>query len=143
MPARKKRVMVFGTFDLLHDGHRSLFKQAKQHGNELIVIVARDQTVEEVKGRKPMLNEEERRALVGSEAAVDKALLGKVDDRYALIEKLQPDIICLGYDQDSFTKRLEEKLAERGLSPKIVRLKPFRPDIYKSSKLKENLGIKQ
>jgi len=39
---KKKKVMVFGTFDIFHPGHRSFLNQAKKYGNYLIVVVARD-----------------------------------------------------------------------------------------------------
>ena len=45
-----RRVMVFGSFDPLHDGHRSLFRQARKHGDELVVVVARDVNIARLKG---------------------------------------------------------------------------------------------
>ena len=58
------KVMVFGTFDPLHPGHVDFFRQAKQHGDELVVVVALDSTVEKTKGRKPSLGENARLAAV-------------------------------------------------------------------------------
>ena len=43
-----------GTFDLVHAGHVSYLEQAKKYGDYLIVVVARDETVEEEKGTKPV-----------------------------------------------------------------------------------------
>jgi len=127
------KVMVFGTFDILHPGHLNMFRQAKKLGDELIVVVGRDNIVEEVKGKKPRNNEKERLKKVASAATVDKAVLGRLDDKYSLIEELQPDIICLGYDQNSFSKGLAEELIKRGIRAKIVRLQKYRN--YSSSKL--------
>ena len=45
------KVMVFGTFDYLHEGHKDFFRQAKQYGDELVVVVARDETVKQIKGK--------------------------------------------------------------------------------------------
>ena len=47
----RKRVLVFGTFDLLHQGHRYFLTQARRFGDTLIAVVARDEFVEERKGR--------------------------------------------------------------------------------------------
>lgn len=44
-----KKVMVFGTFDIFHKGHEFYFSKAKEYGEELIVIVARDETVLKIK----------------------------------------------------------------------------------------------
>lgn len=54
---RPWRVLVFGTFDPLHAGHRSLFAQAASLGSYLAVVVARDTTIESEKGRLPAAGE--------------------------------------------------------------------------------------
>ena len=55
----------------------------------------------------------------------------------SFMERFSPDIICLGYDQKTFIDNLESKLVDFGLATKIVRLKSFHPEKYKSSKLKQ------
>ena len=131
--------MVFGTFDLLHDGHINMFEQAKKYGDFLIAVIARDSTVEVVKQHKTLFNEVQRLSAVKSAKNIDLAVLGSVGDKYAVIEEHRPDVICLGYDQDSFTKLLSNELSERNLSPKIIHLEPYKADIFKSSKLKAKL----
>jgi glycerol-3-phosphate cytidylyltransferase-like family protein len=42
-------VMTFGTFDYFHPGHKAYLKEAKQYGDYLITIVARDETVKHIK----------------------------------------------------------------------------------------------
>lgn len=130
-----KKVLVFGTFDRFHKGHEFYLKQAKKYGI-LQVIVARDSTVKKVKGKLPINNELERLNILNNLDYVDNACLGMKKDKYAIIEKLKPDIICLGYDQDSFTANLKEELNKRGLNIEVIRIKEsFKPEIYKSSKL--------
>ncbi len=141
MPAQKKtRVMVFGTFDVVHEGHRSLFRQAKAYGEELVAVVARDETVKAVKGRLPHFDEETRLAAVENEKLVDRAVLGDPEDRYAVIAELKPDIICLGYDQRAFVDQLPNELQKHGISADVIRLEPFKPEQYKSSKIKAELA---
>lgn len=125
------KVIVFGTFDLIHFGHLSLFKQARKHGQELIVVVARDKNVAKIKKRLPKHNEQERLQRVRQNELVDQALLGDLKDPYVSIRKKKPDIICLGYDQKEFTKDLRSLFPEI----KVIRLKPFKEKIYKTSKL--------
>ena len=127
----------FGTYDILHPGHLDFFRQAKQHGDVLIAVVARDQNVVRIKGKQPVHSEEKRRVRVETVPDVDVAVLGNSDDPYRIIEEWRPDVLCLGYDQHSdFTKGLEEELERRHLHPPIFRLQPFHPEIYKSSKIK-------
>lgn len=131
------RVMVFGTYDILHPGHLDFFRQAKQVGDELIVVIARDENVVRIKGQLPAHSEEERRAKTAKALGVALAVLGYADDPYRIIEEWRPDVLCLGYDQRSaFTERLEDELRRRNLHPRVVRLQPFHPETYKSSKMK-------
>jgi len=129
-----KKVLVFGTFDRLHLGHLNFFKQAKKYGF-LFIVVARDQTVKEIKGRWPRQNEKKRMTAIEKIGLAKKVLLGNLENPYLIIKKIKPNIICLGYDQKSFTKDLPDKIKEFGLKIKIVRLKAYKPNIYKSSKI--------
>ena len=129
------KVMAFGTFDLLHKGHIHFLKRASSFG-DLVVVVARDKTVKDVKGSFPIESEVERFNNVKKLGFVSKAILGNLGDKYKVIDDEKPDIICLGYDQVAFTQNLEEKIKKLGLSAKIIRLEPYKPDIYKSSFLK-------
>lgn len=133
-----KTVMIFGTFDLLHKGHIDFFKQARKYGDYLIIAVARDKTVKKIKSRKPHYDEKQRLDAVKPYA--DKAVLGYLEDKYKNIEKYKPDVICLGYDQKDFTEKLEKELKKRDIKSKIIRLNPYKPDIYKSSKLKKEIN---
>ena len=132
-----KIVMAFGSFDFLHEGHLYYFREAKKLGDKLIVIVGRDSTIEKVKGRKPRLPEEERLAEIRKIGFIDEAVLGYENDQFKVLDDFKPDIICLGYDQKSFiTEKLEQELKKRGIMPRIIRIEPFNPEIYKSSKLR-------
>ncbi len=132
-----KKVMVFGTFDIFHEGHKDFFRQAREYGGYLIVIVARDKNVLETKGKLPENNELARQTTISDSALVDIVVLGDLADKYKVIQEYQPDVICLGYDQKVILKELAEKLAEFSLDKtRIIKLNPFHPEIYKSSKLK-------
>lgn len=130
-----KKVLVFGTFDNFHPGHLNFFKQAEKLG-DLTVIIARDKTVEELKGHLPKQDENQRLARAQKQKTVCNAMLGNLDDPYRIIKQQKPDIIALGYDQNSFSKNLENKIKDFNLNTKIIRLKPYKAEIYKSSILK-------
>ncbi|OGL73126.1 hypothetical protein A3E39_04505 [Candidatus Uhrbacteria bacterium RIFCSPHIGHO2_12_FULL_60_25] len=128
-------VLVLGTFDGLHKGHEDYFRQAKEYGDRVIAVVARDRTVLDVKGQLPRRGEEVRRRAVHDHGLVDCAVLGRDGDKLDVICDLKPDVIVLGYDQEAFTEGLEDALRARGLNCRVVRAEPFQPDVYKSSLL--------
>jgi len=133
-----KKVMVTGAFDVLHKGHEHFFREAKQQGDFLVVVVGRDKTIEKVKDELPLNNENVRLRNVKKLGIADKVVLGHEDDQLKIVEEEKPNIICLGYDQKSFiTKGLREKLAKRGLTPEIKIMEPFKPETYKSSIMKK------
>jgi FAD synthetase len=120
-------VLASGVFDLLHLGHVKFLEEAKHAGGEnaeLIVIIARDNTVERVKGRKPIVPEDQRRALVESLKVVDLAVLGlETLDVNQVITKIKPEFIALGYDQEQMLQDVETYLKSHSdLSVKIVKI---------------------
>ena len=130
------KTIVFGTFDILHKGHLFLFNKAKKKGDFLTVVVARDETVKKIKGKKPLKNEKQRLNEIKLAKIADKVILGNKDNYYKVLIKEKPDIICLGYDQ--FDVKLNNKiLKELGLKSKLIRLKPYKQHTYKGSKIKE------
>ncbi len=130
-----KTVMAFGTFDILHPGHINFLSQAAKHGN-LIAVIARDATVMQVKGKLPDHNEKERRRAVKGLRLAFETIFGSLTDKYAAIKKYRPDIVALGYDQKYFTAQLKQELKKIKLKTKIIRLKSFKPNKYKTSILK-------
>ncbi|MBI4225308.1 MAG: adenylyltransferase/cytidyltransferase family protein [Candidatus Sungbacteria bacterium] len=132
-----KRVMVFGVFDRLHPGHLDFLRQAAEHGDELIAVVARDRMVAELKNKIPLHSEQERLAAVGKVLEVTLAVLGdEVQGSYNVIAEHKPDVICVGYDQHGLTKDLEEKMVLRSISQFIVvRLESHYPEKFHTSHL--------
>ena len=128
-----KKVMVFGTFDVLHPGHEFLLREAKKYGDYLIVIVGRDSTTLELKKHPPQYNEQERVNHLKSLGIADEVLLGKEGDKHQIIRDHKPDVVAVGYDQKFFLDDLEDSLKSDAI---IVKIPPFMPEIYKSSKLK-------
>ncbi|MFO0781065.1 MAG: adenylyltransferase/cytidyltransferase family protein [Candidatus Gracilibacteria bacterium] len=137
--ATPKKVMAFGTFDLFHAGHENYLKQAKELGDQLIVIIARDETVKKIKGHEPAQNENERLKNVRMSGIADKVVLGYKGDKYKVLKKFRPDVLALGYDQFVFTQRLEKTLIDLKMNADIIRLQPYFPQIYKSSLLRKGL----
>lgn len=131
-PVPTTRIMVFGTFDILHPGHLHFFRQARALAKNpfLIVSIARDVNVERIKGKPPLHNERQRAALVQYSGLVDKVVLGDIKGYIQHITKNQPAIILLGYDQKAYTENLRDVLPANTV---IKRARPYRPDLHKSS----------
>ncbi|MEM2129646.1 MAG: adenylyltransferase/cytidyltransferase family protein [Candidatus Bathyarchaeia archaeon] len=139
-----KVVLASGAFDLLHYGHVYYLTEAKKAGGEnakLVVIVAKDKTVEKLKGNKPIIPEDQRRAVVESLKVVDEAILGYEDmDMLRVIEKVKPDIIALGYDEERIERDLKKLLEEKKINIKVVRINQFtEKDLVSSSKIKRKI----
>ncbi len=93
-----KRVITYGTFDLLHYGHINLLKRAKELGDYLIVGLSTDK-FNQVKGKKSYFSYETRKILLESIRYVDLIIPEenweqKVDD----IIKYKVDIFTIGED---------------------------------------------
>lgn len=130
----KKKVVVFGIFDGMHEGHRSLFAQAKAYGEELVVIVGRDSASLRLKEKKPKYSKETRRDLVSKEELVDEAVLGDEEQSsYKILEELKPDVICLGYDQANLAEDLEIWMQKKGKNIPLHWLDAHHPEKYHSS----------
>lgn len=138
----QKKVMIFGTFDYFHAGHEYVVRKAKEHGDYLIAVIARDITVEKIKGNAPDHPEKERLNVLKQHEMVDKAVLGNLKDKHKVVLKHKPHIIVLGYDQFVFTQTLNKLIIEHGLDTEIVRLESYKPEIFKSSKIKAALEAK-
>ncbi len=127
-----KKILVFGTFDILHRGHEHFLKEAKKLGNELIVVVGRDSNVIRFKKKPPVHDEMTRLSNVSSLPYVDRAILGRDDlDYMETLEEVRPEIVCLGYDQHDLG--LESDPGVKKLGIEIKRIAPYRENEFKSS----------
>jgi FAD synthetase len=141
---KRRVVLASGVFDLLHLGHVKFLEEAKKAGgknSELIVIIARDSTVQQTKGRKPIMPENQRRALVESLKVVDEAVLGFENfDIGDVIERIKPDVIALGYDQADMEKQVLDYVKAHKLDVKVVRVGKLEKDeLDSSSKIRQKI----
>ena len=133
------KIMIFGTFDMIHPGHEDLFRQARELGAKpyLIVSIARDSVAVRYKKNALHNNEDARLKALHAHPLVDEAVLGDEVGYVAHIVDAAPGIIALGYDQEGeYVENLEKELTVVGLRPRIVRLAAYKPEIYKTSKLR-------
>lgn len=122
------RVMAAGVFDLLHTGHLHYLREARGLGDELIVVVARDSSVRKRK-HPPITPEAMRLELVDALKPVDEAILGDEEDHYATVERVEPDIIALGYDDYHKADEVEAECRRRGLEVTVERVSQREHDL--------------
>jgi D-glycero-beta-D-manno-heptose 1-phosphate adenylyltransferase len=92
-------VWTNGTFDMLHPGHVSSLQHARQLGDALIVGVNSDRSVKAYKGpTRPVLNEQERAAMLAALECVDAVLIFDEDTPEESLRQLKPNIHCKGVE---------------------------------------------
>ncbi|HID72515.1 TPA: hypothetical protein EYP38_01120, partial [Candidatus Micrarchaeota archaeon] len=80
-----------GVFDIVHAGHVATLTKAKSMCDVLVVVIARDETVEKLKGKRPINGEGLRRAVVAALKPVDAAILGDKRDFLKPVRAVSPD----------------------------------------------------
>jgi FAD synthetase len=120
-----KIVLCGGVFDILHPGHGFILEKAKELGDLLVVVVARDSTVKRRK-RIPVVPESQRVEMINFLKPVDIALLGREGHFLKIIEDIMPDIITLGPDQKHSEGRIKKELIEKGLDVEVRRIEEYR-----------------
>ena len=103
-----KRILTYGTYDLLHFGHINLLKRAKDLGDYLIVGISTDE-FNDLKGKKSYFNYENRESMVKAIRYVDYVIAEsswnqKIDD----IKKYNIDVFVMGDDWEGKFDYLKE-----------------------------------
>jgi len=130
--------MVFGTFDGIHEGHRKFLHQAREHGGQLIVAVARDEVVEQLKGHAPKHPLAERVGELQRAALADLVVEGDAElGTYNVITRYKPNVVALGYDQNALKEDLLNALNQFKWHIEVVTLNPHEPEKYHSSILRD------
>lgn len=94
-----KRIITFGTFDLLHVGHIHIFRRAAELGDELIVGVSSDELNYSKKQKYPIYSEKERMLIVESIRWVKQVFLEEsLELKKEYIQKYKADVLVMGDD---------------------------------------------
>lgn len=118
----RPKVLVGGVFEIIHPGHLFLLRKAKELGR-VVVVVARDSTVVKLKGRMPVVPEEQRLEVVRSIKYVDEAHLGSDPlDIEGTLRKHKPDIVLLGPDQSMIEELVRRAVEAADVNVRVVKL---------------------
>jgi len=139
---RERKVLAFGSFDLIHPGHLFYLRKARALGTELEVIVARDDNILHWKGHEPVHSEKTRLEVVRALKPVDKAILGlKTGNRLNSILKVKPEIVALGHDQKITKREVVNFLKKNNLKAKVVRLPAHQKKKFSSSNSRKRIEL--
>lgn len=131
-----KRVITYGTFDLLHYGHINLLKRAKKLGDYLIVALSTDAFNENEKNKKSYFSYEERKTLLEAIRYVDLVIPEENwEQKKTDIHKYNIDVFVIGDDWRGKFDFLEAEGAE------VVYL-PRTPEIS-TTQIKNDLNLCQ
>lgn len=129
-----KRVITYGTFDLLHYGHINLLRRAKEMGDYLIVVLSTDEFNWDEKQKKCYFSYEKRKALLEAIRFVDLVVPEESwDQKRTDMHKYYVDTFVMGSDWEGKFDFLEEEGVE-------VKYLPRTPEIS-TSQIKEDLKI--
>jgi D-beta-D-heptose 7-phosphate kinase/D-beta-D-heptose 1-phosphate adenosyltransferase len=95
-----KRVMVNGTFDIVHRGHIEMLNYAKSQGDYLLVAIDTDRRVKELKGpQRPINNQWDRLFMLENLRAVDGVrFFDSKQDLIDIMQEYKPDVYVKGSD---------------------------------------------
>ena len=94
-----KRVITYGTFDLLHYGHINLLRRAKERGDYLIVALSTDEFNWNEKQKKCYFTYEQRKKLLEAIRYVDLVIPEENwDQKVADVKEFQVDTFVMGDD---------------------------------------------
>ena len=114
------RVLVVGTFDILHPGHLYYMERARELGEELWAIIARDSNISHK--QSPVVPAEQRRQMVEALEVVDCAVLGSEHSIFERLREINPDVVALGYDQHHSVVNLQAEFDRRCIESEVVRV---------------------
>ena len=94
-----KRVITYGTYDLLHYGHINLLRRAKELGDYLIVALSTDAFNWEQKGKKCYFDYEQRKQLLESVRYVDLVIPEESwEQKVSDVKEFRVDTFVMGSD---------------------------------------------
>ena len=93
-----KRVITYGTYDLLHYGHIELLRRAREMGDYLVVALSTDE-FNRIKNKKSYYNYEQRKMMLESIRYVDLVIPeSNWDQKPQDVETYDIDIFVMGHD---------------------------------------------
>ena len=124
---RNNKIIGFtnGCFDLFHEGHLYLIKEAKKKCDFLIIGLNSDESVKTLKGEsRPIENQEQRVKNLSKIKEVDAIVIFNTETPENIIKDLNPDILIKGGDYNKTDIVGSKFVIENGGSVEVIDLLP-------------------
>ncbi len=133
------KAVVFGVFDLFHEGHKYFLTEAIQVSqcDELHVVLTTEHIVKLLKNKTPRNDYQTRKQKILEYLKVN-CTVHECDHElgtYGVFKEIKPQVVCFGYDQNGLMKDLTSRLSDF-LKENRIRLETiqaFHPEKYKTS----------
>lgn len=103
-----KRILTYGTFDLLHIGHINILKKSKELGDYLIVAVSTDE-FNDIKGKQSQYSYEDRKQIIESIRFVDEVIPERTwEQKSDDVKRYDIDVLVMGDDWEGKFDELKE-----------------------------------
>jgi len=157
------KVVLFGVFDLFHEGHKYFLENAfkyittiSNNNNEVYIILTLDEVVNKLKNKIPIDNYITRKEnilnYINSTLFENKEESKKIKfhilpcdielGTYTVLQEINPDIICFGYDQTGLKEDLMKRIDNKSVKcfAKMIYINGYKTNMYSSSILRENIN---
>ena len=103
-----RKVITYGTFDLLHTGHINILRRAKEYGDYLIVAISSDE-FNDLKGKKAYYSFEQRKLILEAIRYVDEVIPEHTwEQKVQDVKEHNVDVFVMGDDWESKFDFLKE-----------------------------------
>ena len=124
----KKKIRIgytCGVYDMFHVGHLNLFERCKEKCDYLIVGICDDEYVRNVKNKEPVINENDRKRIVGALKCVDEVVMIDTEttvDKVLAWEKFHYNVLFAGSDWQGSErfKETDRQFKEKNLDIEVV-----------------------
>lgn len=144
-----RKVLTYGTFDLLHKGHVLLLQRAKALGDHLTVAISTDE-FNAIKGKKAYTSWEDRKLILEALSCVDEVIPeNHWDQKISDVQEHDIDLFVMGDDWEGKFDFLKEYCQvvylprTEGISTSKIKadLKEIKAEVDKlSKKLEEDIN---
>ncbi len=131
---KDKKVLAGGCFDILHYGHLTFLKNAKDEGDVLIILLESDEFIFNTKKRKPIHSQEQRATILSNLTVIDYViplpLMNTNDEYFELVKTIRPSVIALTEGDQKLALK-KEQADKVGAELKVVTIQlPFSSSTY-------------
>jgi cytidyltransferase-like protein len=129
-------ILIFGTFDGFHDGHRAYIEEASKLASQVTAVVTPDKVIQELKQYIPRHDLATRIEFIEKEYPSIKVIVGDTEiNTWRILEDVAPDAILLGYDQDTLQESLQNARYIQTHHIPIIRAQAHKPHTHHNTLL--------